>query len=164
MSATEIKVRYLPKNGSGLKERDAQIIGEEIASLGDNATSYEIVEKGRPIDARLHPYLEWDDSVAGEAHRRDQAERLARSIIVLVQHENREVPVRAFHAIHVTRSNGGPPNLKSYVTLDSVQHDPDRTAQVLGDAEQALRSWVMKYRIYKDLLGPVVKEVLEELT
>ena len=159
-----LTVRYSAVKGSGLRNKDAQIIGEEIRHLGDNATCYAIVARARPKRSPLHPYFEWDDAKAAQTYRLAQAEKLARSIVVKISQNGEQIPIRAFHAVHVQRSNGGPVNLKSYVTFESVLDDPERTEQVLEEARRGLQSWVQKYRIYKELLGPTVREVLEEMS
>lgn len=162
---TVLTVQYRAVSGSGLRDGDAEIIGPEIESLGHNATSHAIVQKARPKRSPLHPYFEWDDSVAAESYRRFQAEHLARSItIITTVQSGEEVEVRAFHAVHIKRTNGGPPNLKSYVSFANVAEDPALAEQVLEGAQRELRAWANKYRLYSDALGGVVREVLEQFS
>jgi hypothetical protein len=63
-----------------------------------------VVDRARDESHPLHSRFEWDDTVAGEAYRREQAHRLIRSVTITYAHdEHGPRQVRAFVAV----SRGG---------------------------------------------------------
>lgn len=83
-------------------------------------TSQNVVDDARPETSELHGRFEWDDAIAGEAHRRTQAAELIRSArIVFTEEETGETrSVRAFHSL---REAGSSRN--GYVPTDEIVHD-----------------------------------------
>ena len=77
----------------GLYKADAQKVADEIGS--GQITPQEVLEKARDVNSELHKCFEWDDSIAAEKYRLQQA----RSIIinlVYVQKKAEEQSVRCF--------------------------------------------------------------------
>ena len=77
----------------GIYKADAQKVADEI---GDGkVTPQEVLEKARDENSELHKCFEWNDSVAAEKYRLQQA----RSIIINLVYEpkrKQEEPVRCF--------------------------------------------------------------------
>ena len=67
--------------GNVQAEVAAQIVEELYAERGA-VTPEAVVELARPSDAPLHTAFEWDDDVAAEAHREDQARKLLAKLVV----------------------------------------------------------------------------------
>lgn len=90
----------------------------------------------------LHSRLEWDNTAAGEAWRRTQAQELIRSVrVVYKPATDKEAArsVRGFHAI--ARADG-----HVYEPLDVVVEDEFTRTLVLRDME---REWVALKRRYE---------------
>ena len=51
---------------------------------GGKLTTQDIVDEARDQDSVLHPRYEWDDTIAGEAHRRQQARMELRRVTITV--------------------------------------------------------------------------------
>lgn len=77
----------------GLYKADAQKVADEIGS--GQITPQEVLEKARDVNSELHKCFEWDDTIAAEKYRLQQA----RSIIINLvysQKKEEEQPVRCF--------------------------------------------------------------------
>ena len=73
------------------------------AHRGGELTSQAVVDAARTDPTRYpetHSRLEWDNAIAGEAHRRAQAQGLIRSIrVTFTRATGEETSVRRFHAV-----------------------------------------------------------------
>lgn len=91
-----------------------------------------VVDASRPSDALLHHEFEWDDSVAAERHREEQARNIIRSIKI----ETVENEPRMFHAVIVDGE-------REYATIDEIRIDDALSQQVVNrlkrNVEAALR-------------------------
>ena len=68
---------------SGVFKADAEKVSAEIESIGSEATPAEIVEKAKDESTELHKCFEWDDSIAAQRWRLQQA----RQIVCLLVYE-----------------------------------------------------------------------------
>jgi hypothetical protein len=84
-------------------EADAQVIGEVLEQLtrenGGRLKGKHLVEAARKRGHPLHRHFEWDDRIAAEAYRLDQANALIRSIRIIAEDEV-STAARAYHAIN----------------------------------------------------------------
>lgn len=128
---------------------DAQMAGEHIEHLRKQAngqlTPAQVVDDARDERALLHPAFEWDDSVAAERHREDQARHLIGCIIVSVKPRGIQRDVRAF--VNVTTEAGG----QGYTSLPVAMRDEDLRAQILVRAWEELQAWQKRYESYLEL-------------
>ena len=70
------------KEGIGFyKGISAQKVAEEIASIGESATPQQIVDRARDENSELHKCFEWDDSIAAENWRKQQARIIGRDSV-----------------------------------------------------------------------------------
>ena len=102
-----------------------------------------VVEVARDEKHPLHSRFQWNDAVAGEAWRRQQAHELIRSVRVVYREAdeaNSEKSVRAFHAV---RKEDG----HVYEPVDKVVADDFTRHLVLQDME---REWKAMHRRYQD--------------
>lgn len=78
---------------NGIFKADAQKVADEI---GDNRiTPQQILEKARDEKSELHKCFEWDDSIAAEKYRLQQAGTILRMLVFKSKNED-EQPVRVF--------------------------------------------------------------------
>jgi hypothetical protein len=125
------------------KEMDAQACWEFINALsaahGTLAKSPEIVRAARDPASPIHRAFEWDDKIAADQHRLQQACRLVDSIMV-VDPDHPEVPPH--HAfVNITLSTGEGTE-RGYVPVQIMLADPAMREQhlfnVLRDTEAQL--------------------------
>ncbi len=106
-------------------------------------TPADVVDDARPDAHPLHPRFEWDDTLAGEAWRREQASQLIRSVRVIYRKPDTDqvLEVRAFHAVTRTDGHGYEPNEK-------VLADPLLRELVLRDMEREWRQLHARYATF----------------
>lgn len=78
----------------GIYKADAQKVADEI---GDGkVTPQEVLEKARDENSELHKCFEWNDSVAAEKYRLQQAGQVLRMLVFTPKNEE-QPPLRIFH-------------------------------------------------------------------
>jgi hypothetical protein len=113
----------------------AQVVGEQVEILAKrNGVCHPgaLVDEARAIDSPLHPIFEWDDIVAAEGYREDQARHLIASIVVVKEEEDTRPP--AF--VHTTIEHR-----RGYATAARVLSDEELRGQLLEDTIANLRGW-----------------------
>lgn len=132
-----------------------QKVGEALAKIAaankGHLTPIAVVNEARNDRSVLHRHFEWDDAVAAEAYRLDQARTLIRSVQVVNDDEDTQAP--AFISI---AEKGG----VSYRTLQDVLDSADLQAQALKQAERDLEAFTKRYRQFEDICE-VVKSARE---
>ncbi len=135
----------------------AEVAGEELDRIN---LSYgvlrpeDVVEEAKDEDSPLHSVFEWDDSVAADEYRKQQARTLIRSIVV--EKENSPSVKRFVHVrLKDSESFKGE---SAYMATETALADPDYSVQVLGTAKKELSSVRAKYQALKELAG-VIKEI-----
>lgn len=87
-----------------------------------------VVEAARDPASPLHECFEWDDAAAAQAHRRDQARALLRSIRVNVTTETVRLEVPYYY-----RDPSLPGDDQGYVAITKIRSDADIARDVLVD-------------------------------
>jgi hypothetical protein len=108
--------KFTFKNGYRVKGIDAQTAGTELARIDQQnggLKAPDVVDEARPVDALLHPAFEWDDQVAAEMHRQDQARYLIRAIQVVPANNQ---PQSVY--VHINSTN-------SYMPVETVVQQTD---------------------------------------
>lgn len=128
---------------------DAQKVGEAIAKLQKAQNGplepETIVEAARDPKSVMHPHFEWDDTVAANHWRTDQARDLVRSLTVDISRSNIEKrEVRAFVNVEVGRERG-------YISTASAMSSEDLRKQVLQRAFAELESWRARHAELSEL-------------
>ena len=115
----------------------------------------DVVDESRPDEAPLHPVFEWDDHVAAEAHRCEQARHLIRSVVITGD-DGQPGDVRAFVSIDCD----GPPE---YVQVEEARDDEEMRGQVLDKALTALRAWSRTYGSLKEFMAltTIIEQTIE---
>jgi hypothetical protein len=149
---TEGRVVYRTIPGSRIPQGEVQAVGEYLETLG-NVTAPSLLEAARPAESIVHRYFEWDDSVAAEKYRVEQAEHILRHIdIVVVNVETEEVSTtRAVHPVTVEDNRDTRhPRRMVYTPVMQVHANPDQRSEVLQRALRELRGWQARYRMYQE--------------
>lgn len=117
------------------------------ASLGKSTiTAKELLDASRDENAPLHDCFEWDDSVAAEKFRQDQARRIIIGIEV-TKSETIPTTTRLFVNVVPTAAK----KQGEFATIFQAMVVDDWRKQVLMDALKELRSFQRKYSVYKEL-------------
>lgn len=126
---------YQFKKGSRIKV-DPQVAGAMLEELEteNNLTAKALVDVNRPEDAPLHDEFEWDDSVAAEAYRENQARHIINSLEVVIEEAP---PVRAFFNIQRTTSE--------YQHITAILKTPDAREELFKQALSELLAFKRKY-------------------
>lgn len=121
---------------------DAQTAGgvcyELVRTVG--LTPHNLVEASREESAPLHPAFEWDDTLAAEKWREQQASHIIRSLTIRVDQSE---PVRAY----VSVIQSGEP----YEPIRAVITAPDKRARLIEQALAELRAFQSKYATLNEL-------------
>lgn len=124
------------KNGYRVAGITAQIAGEELARIEQQHGELKpptVVDEARPENSLLHPAFEWDDFVAAELHRQDQARHLIRAVQVIK--ENNE-PQSVY--VHINKTGSYLP-VETVVSRNDLYEDAYRAAcSRIGEAQKAL--------------------------
>lgn len=102
-----------------------------------------VVDAAREPEHPLHSRFEWNDAVAGEAWRRQQAHELIRSVRVVYREADESSSEKSVRAFHAVRKEDG----HVYEPVDKVAADDFTRRLVLQDME---REWKALHRRYQD--------------
>lgn len=125
----------------GIYKADAQKVADEIGN--DKITPQEMIEKARNEQSELHRCFEWNDTIAAEKYRLQQA-RTVLSMLVFKPKTEEEQPVRIFSL--TTEKSTYQPTKSFLVQADEYQ-------DLLKRALAELEAFKRKYRTINELEG-----------
>ncbi|MBO5831573.1 MAG: hypothetical protein J6R01_08210 [Alistipes sp.] len=127
---------YQWKSTSRIKT-NAQTAGEVCEALEKTVglTAKTLLEASRPEDAPLHNEFEWNDSIAAEKYREDQARYIIRMLCVASEEEDTP-PVRAFFTVS--------PELP-YENIQRIVSNPEKRTSLLEMAFAEFKAFEAKY-------------------
>lgn len=103
-----------------------------------------VVEAARDADSPLHSCFEWDDSVAAEQHRLQQARQLIATVqISIPKRDGNTVQVRAYHQL---RQDG-----KGYRRTMDVMANPGLKATLLAQFASDLERLQERYETLREV-------------
>lgn len=135
----------------GFFKVDAQTAGAELDRIYREHGCIDpetVVNESRNKSAPLHPLFEWDDKVAAERWRENQA-RVIIANVAIVGEPNDDIYTRAF--VHVE---------DTYQPISVVLESADKTEELLQQAMRELRTFENKYRELS-ALAPVFTAITE---
>lgn len=91
MQAQEAVYEWSYGASAAVKATDAAAEVQAIYAAQGSVTPEAVVEVARPSGALLHPAFEWDDAIAAEAHRTEQARSLLRRLTVTYRKDDGSV-------------------------------------------------------------------------
>lgn len=118
-----------------------------------------LVREAEPTASLHHDRFEWDDGVAGHAHRLEQARSMIRQVrVVYAPATKRRGPrsVRAWHS--VPSVDGGH---RVYMPTSEIAADPVLAAIVLRDMERDWKQLRQRYGHMVEFID-MVREALED--
>lgn len=113
----------------------------------DRLNAQELVEESRPEDAPLHCEFEWDDSIAAEKWRKEQAGAMIRHLVVRIEANDQEYPTRQYFMVQKEAN--------TYEPIQVILKDEDKTAMLLDQAKRELQAFKAKYAGLKELAAVI---------
>lgn len=151
MSIRSVTAMWKP-GFEGLHKANAQVVAEEIASIGDCATPSQIVDKARDCSTELHKCFEWRDDVAAEKYRLQQARQIVCHLVVKETVREEKPPIRFFFK---AESGAG------YQPTQVIVRNQDSYQALLKSAMCDLEALRVKYHSLTEL--EQVFDAIEEL-
>ena len=125
-------------------DADANRVASEIEQIGEEVTAVQIVEKARDESSELHKCFEWNDSVAAEKYRLEQARYILRVLIIKRPEESDtdDPPIRYFQKTV---------NQEGFKPSKIIFHRQDEYTALLNRAMSELRAFKAKYSMLSEL-------------
>lgn len=132
------------KNAS---KADPQKIGEALAKIQEAAAGElkpeDVLEAARNNRHVLHKHFEWDDKVAADAFRIDQARHIIR-VVRVVETGSNDNPPRAFISVATDKGT-------SYRSASEVKSSSDLQTALLKQAHRELEAFLKRFHDLVDV-------------
>ena len=129
---------------------DAQTVGDTLEALRmENSgalTPDIVVESARQKDSPIHNCFEWDDSIAGEKYRKEQARRIIQCVVTDIRGNNpnpRPQTIRAFTSVQNDKGD------RYYTTTAHALSNDELKEQVFANLMRDMDTLRRKYDTYK---------------
>lgn len=142
--------KYSYRRGFNFKV-PAQIVGETLEELAQNGelTSLSFLDASRPEESPTHNLFEWDDSIAAERYRLQQATVAINSIEVQIINEaNATVMPQAAFVNVISKAPSRP---GSFAPIEIALSDENMRSTLLLNALNELKSFRRKYNQLSEL-------------
>jgi len=140
---------YRWKDNSPHPKVDAQVVGEHLEMLRSShggITARLVVDEAKAEDSPLHEAFQWDDSVAADEWRLQQARQVVNHIVVVMEKDGGEAPTITRAFVVVTQMNA-----ETYTSVAVAMADPGLRAQVVARALRELEAIRKKYAELEEL-------------
>lgn len=132
-----------------------------MKSLEDvERTAENVVDKARDPSSEIHDLFIWNDKVAAEEYRKEQARLLMRSVSIRIIHEDGDIVRPAFFSVAIEKE---PSRALSYVRYSFVSEDEETKRRVLAQAHRDLEAFKTKYGKYEDIFRSTANTALVEI-
>lgn len=128
----------------------AEVAGKELERLeGEHGkvTPSLVLEESRKKTAPLHECFEWNDSIAAEKYRLNQAGLIINNLVVVLDEYEQHEPVRAF--VNITRS--APAKTGEFINVVSAIQQKEARDIVMENALKELQEFKKKYKQLSEL-------------
>lgn len=146
MSNYKFKIPSLYK---GLNEDAAVAELERIEKKHGSLTPEILVDESRDKGSALHCIFEWNDEMAAEGYRREQARKFLANITYEIQKDEVAISVRLF----VNTYSDASPNERTYNKMPDVIMDKLAYKDLLEQAKRDARNFVIKYAQLSEIAG-----------
>lgn len=134
---------------AGANLQNANEVGEHLELLRQKSkgelTPQDVLDDAKSHNSPLHSLFEWDDSVAAQQHRLQQARGLIRAVVA-VYVDDREPAKRVQAFVHIAES--GAPHYRA--TEHAMSQEKTR-AMVLAQAWKEFQAWKKRYQHLEEL-------------
>ena len=146
----------------GLFKTDINIVNKIFNELEEKGelTPEKLVDISRPVNAPLHDEFEWDNTVAAEKWRCEQARQLIKGVVIVhrqtIDEARKDIVERAYVA--------SGERIHRYVTLEHALTNEQWRNQLLNDAKKDMEAFIAKYRRLTELAKVIadMKEILDK--
>ncbi|MBP5423884.1 MAG: hypothetical protein J6Y78_15715 [Paludibacteraceae bacterium] len=150
MAAFEYKYRV-----NGLVKAPAEITGKVCKDLIDSdgaVTPARLVEVSKPKDAPLHGEFEWNNTIAAQKYREEQARQIIKNIVIIEVAEEDEEPKQVKCWVNSDRAFvPTDERLHKYVTIDTALSNESWKDNLLKTAKRDMTSFIVKYKRLTEL-------------
>ena len=142
--------KYSYRRGFNFKV-SAQVVGETLEELAQTGelTSARLLDVSRPEDAPTHNLFEWNDSVAAERYRLQQATVAINSVEVQIVNESTATAIS--QAAFVNVISKAPARTGEFAPIDVALSDANMRNALLQNALKELQSFRRKYSQLSEL-------------
>lgn len=126
-----------------------------VRSQHGQLTPQLVVDTARDPQHPLHSRFEWNDAVAGEAWRRQQAHELIRKAKVVYREASDAEPEKSVRAFVAIRAEEG----HVFDPVEEVAEDPFRRKLALADMEREWKALYRRYQEFGEFLDMVRQDV-----
>lgn len=122
-------------------------VGNELSEMGETVNERMIVDRARDTSTELNKCFEWDDSVAADKFRLEQARRICTFLHVVYLEEKKdkgEKPTEYRMLYHV-------PDNPGYTQTRVIVKQEDKYEALLKQARYELQCFKAKYQMLKEL-------------
>lgn len=123
---------------------DAQKCYDEIQTLGKEYTPHQVLDLARDPKTELHKCFDWDDSIAAEKWRIEQARQVVKSFTVVIERAESKAP----QAYRVVQHD---PIEKVYRPVMYTTRNEDQYGTLLRRAKAELASFRQRYKSIVEL-------------
>lgn len=128
-----------------LYKADATAVANELSSI--KCTPENIVEYARNPESELHKCFEWNDTVAAEKYRIEQARQVLRTLVIKQENKQDKPPLRLFYKTN---------QREEYKPINLIVKQDNEYQSLLKRAQDELRAFKRKYSFLTEL-----EEILE---
>lgn len=150
-------IAYAWKSGANIPVKP-EIVAAELRRLSQNTQTLrpeQVLEAARDEKSPLHAAFQWDDGVAAEKYREQQAQYILRSLVVVYRKPDGELtaPTRAF--VNIVQREDDPANddavsdavaPRVYLPVRRVTDDPELRRRWVRQAYLEAAAWRKRYR------------------
>lgn len=162
---------YKAKNGSRLSDKKANIYGqaiEEFIEQDGGITPESLTSYAKDKNSVFHDWFEWDNKKAAHQYRLTQAREMLRSIQIVVQTDQEEVTVRAFHPVVIGDKKEDDtewPFTYSWQSTQRIYEDGELERQIDERFKRELKAFINKFRNHQSLAKhiEILNGILTEL-
>jgi hypothetical protein len=143
---------YKYRSGHSCLGLTPQQVGEELERIrqlnGGIVEARHVVDVSRQDGTLLHEQFDWDNDIAGENWREDQARRIIRSIAVVQRDPatNREIHQYAFISVAAPFTEGA-----GYQAVTEAMANPDLRQRIIDRERAILDGWIARNRHIEEL-------------
>lgn len=142
--------KYSYRKGFNFKV-PAQVVGETLEELAQNGelTSARFLDASRPEDAPTHNLFEWNDSIAAERYRLQQATIAINSVEVQIVNESNASVISQAAFVNVVSK--APARSGSFTPIEVALSDENMRSALLLNALNELKAFRRKYSQLSEL-------------
>ncbi len=154
---------YEYKPGNAVKGLDAEQVGQELERIRGKCgelTTKNVVSESRPENAVFHENFEWDDPVAAELFREQQARKIVHSVVVVPEDAKPNSPKpQAFISVVIAEEDTV---RHVYQPAEVVADNPEWREQHISVLKSRLRSQRRELAAFTEFSGVV--QAIDSLT